>query len=164
MTSPLKRRPLNIHPLKRRSLKRRPLNRLPLKRCPLKRRPLKRRPLQRCPLNRHPFNRRPLKRGPLHLLIGSRAPIAETYKSNISKAKPNRTINSWNIKDWSYNICIFRVHWVILGAPVDPKPSDRAMSSRDMIAGTNRRIISKAQPNWTINSKNMKEWSYNQRC
>ena len=96
MTSPLKRRPLKIHPLKGRPFKRHPLNRLPLKRCPLKRHPLKRRALQRCPFKRHPSNRHPLKRGPLHLLIGSQAPIAETHKSNISKAKPNsnRSINS----------------------------------------------------------------------
>ena len=45
------------------------------------------------------------------------------------------------------DICAFRVHWVILGAPVDPKPNDRAISSKDMIAETYRSIISKAQPN-----------------
>jgi hypothetical protein len=48
------------------------------------------------------------------------------------------------------------VHWVIIGAPVDLKPSDRAMCSRDMIAETHWSIIFIAQRNWTINRINRK--------
>ena len=50
------------------------------------------------------------------------------------------------------DICTFRVQWVILGVPVDPKPSDRAMSFKNMIAETYRSVMSKAQPNCSINS------------
>ena len=39
-----------------------------------------------------------------------------------------------------------------VGALVSPKPTNRAMSSRDMIAETEKSIISEAQPNKTIKS------------
>ena len=54
------------------------------------------------------------------------------------------------------DICTFRGHGLILRAPGAPKPSDMAMSSRAMIAKTQRSIIFKAQRNWTINSINRK--------
>ena len=41
---------------------------------------------------------------------------------------------------------------VISWAPEVPKPSDMAMSSRAMVAKTQRSVIFKAQRNWTINS------------
>ena len=50
-----------------------------------------------------------------------------------------------------------RGHGVILEALGAPKPSDRAMSSRDMIAETQRSIIMKAQQNWTINCIDLRD-------
>ena len=80
--------------------------------------------------------------------------ITETHRSIIFKAQRNWTIHSiyGKIKATIKDICIFRGHLVVLGAPGAPKPIDRAMSSRYMIAETHRNIISKVQLTRTINS------------
>ena len=80
--------------------------------------------------------------------------IAETHRSIIFKAEPNWTINSIDrkIKATIKDICIFRGHMVVLGAPGAPKSSDGAMSSRYVVAKTLRGIISKAQLNRTMDS------------
>ena len=69
--------------------------------------------------------------------------VAKTQRSVIFKAQRNWTINSIDrkIEATIKDICIFRGHMVVLGAPGAPKSSDRAMSSRAMIAETDRSII-----------------------
>ena len=83
--------------------------------------------------------------------------IAETQRSVIFKSQQNWTINSIDRKIEAIikDICIFRGHMVLLGAPGAPIPSNRAKSSRYMIAETHKSIISRAQPNRTINGSDI---------
>ena len=62
--------------------------------------------------------------------------IAETQRSIIFKSQRNWTINSIDrkIEATIKDICIFRGHMVVLGAPGAPKSSDGAMSSRYVVA------------------------------
>ena len=100
------------------------------------------------------FHRYPRTPKPSASAMNFKAMIAETQRIIIFKAQRNWTINSIDkkIEATIKVICIFRGHMVVLGAPGAPKLSDRAMNSRYMIAETHRSIISKEQPNRTINS------------
>ena len=67
--------------------------------------------------------------------------IEETHMGIMFKAQRNWTINCIDrkIEVTIKDICIFRGHMVVLGAP---KSSGRAMSSRYKIAETHRSIVS----------------------
>ena len=82
--------------------------------------------------------------------------IAYTQDHHIqSTAKLDYSIDT-KIEATIKHICILRGHMVVLGAPGASKPSDKAVSSRYIIAETHRNIISKAQPTRTINRCDIK--------